>query len=113
MGFVVHRNSYLRDYWNWLDLMVVIFGLLEELELPSRTNAIDMMKGEQKEEKQEDGGRRTAEYFMEMAEQAGAGFQDLQKDEAPPQKEVSVSASGKATWASTTCRCLLREASSA
>ena len=29
MGFFVHRNSYLRDYWNWLDLLVVIVGFIE------------------------------------------------------------------------------------
>ena len=29
MGFVVHRNSYLRDYWNWLDTLVVIVGFIE------------------------------------------------------------------------------------
>lgn len=29
MGFVVHKNSYMRDYWNWLDFLVVIVGLLE------------------------------------------------------------------------------------
>ena len=29
MGFVVHRNSYLRDYWNWLDTIVVIVGFIE------------------------------------------------------------------------------------
>ena len=29
MGFVVHRNSYLRDYWNWLDTLVVIVGFTE------------------------------------------------------------------------------------
>ena len=29
MGFVMHKNSYMRDYWNWLDFLVVIVGLLE------------------------------------------------------------------------------------
>lgn len=29
MGFVVHRNSYLRDPWNWLDFIVVCTGLSE------------------------------------------------------------------------------------
>ena len=29
MGFVVHRNSYLRDYWNWLDFIVVLVGFTE------------------------------------------------------------------------------------
>jgi len=31
MGFVVHRNSYLRDPWNNLDFVVVISGLIELL----------------------------------------------------------------------------------
>jgi len=29
MGFVVHRNSYLRDPWNWLDFIVVLIGIFE------------------------------------------------------------------------------------
>ena len=29
MGFVIHRNSYLRDYWNWLDILVVVVGFIE------------------------------------------------------------------------------------
>lgn len=29
MGFVVHRNSYLRDGWNWLDFIVVCTGMLD------------------------------------------------------------------------------------
>ena len=28
MGFFMHRNSYLRDYWNWLDFIVVITSLI-------------------------------------------------------------------------------------
>lgn len=28
MGFFLHKNSYLRDYWNLIDFMVVIIGLL-------------------------------------------------------------------------------------
>lgn len=31
MGFVVHRNSYLRDPWNWLDFIVVCTGIFELL----------------------------------------------------------------------------------
>jgi hypothetical protein len=31
MGFIVHRNSYLRDPWNWLDFIVVCTGLSELL----------------------------------------------------------------------------------
>lgn len=29
MGFVVHKNSYLRDPWNWLDFLVVCIGIIE------------------------------------------------------------------------------------
>ena len=29
MGFVMHRNSYLRDYWNWLDFFVVCISIIE------------------------------------------------------------------------------------
>ena len=28
MGFVMDKNSYLRDPWNWLDLIIVIMGWL-------------------------------------------------------------------------------------
>lgn len=35
MGFFVHKNSYLRDYWNWIDFIVVIFGILELAPIPS------------------------------------------------------------------------------
>ena len=26
MGFLVHRNAYLRDGWNWIDFFVVVVG---------------------------------------------------------------------------------------
>ena len=29
MGFIVHRKSYMRDPWNWLDFLVVVTGLIE------------------------------------------------------------------------------------
>lgn len=29
MGFIMHRNSYLRDPWNWLDFIVVCIGVIE------------------------------------------------------------------------------------
>ena len=35
MGFVMHRNSYLRDYWNWLDILVVVIGVIELTPLVS------------------------------------------------------------------------------
>ena len=28
-GFIIHKNSYLRDVWNWLDLIVVVTGIME------------------------------------------------------------------------------------
>ena len=31
MGMVLHKHSYLRDPWNWLDLTVVIIGLINVL----------------------------------------------------------------------------------
>jgi hypothetical protein len=29
MGFVMHKNSYMRDPWNWLDFLVVLIGIIE------------------------------------------------------------------------------------
>lgn len=29
MGFISHRNSYLKDAWNWLDFSVVCIGIVE------------------------------------------------------------------------------------
>jgi hypothetical protein len=29
MGFIAHKNSYLRDRWNWIDFLVVVIGLVE------------------------------------------------------------------------------------
>ena len=28
MGFIMEKNTYLRDSWNWLDFIVVVTGLL-------------------------------------------------------------------------------------
>ena len=28
MGFFMHKNSYLRDFWNWLDFLVVVVSVL-------------------------------------------------------------------------------------
>lgn len=28
MGFCLHKNSYMRDYWNWLDLIVVTVSVI-------------------------------------------------------------------------------------
>lgn len=29
MGFIIHKKSYLRDGWNWIDFLVVCTGLIE------------------------------------------------------------------------------------
>lgn len=29
MGFAMHKNSYMRDPWNWLDFLVVCIGIIE------------------------------------------------------------------------------------
>jgi voltage-dependent calcium channel L type alpha-1C/voltage-dependent calcium channel L type alpha-1D len=29
MGFFKHKNSYLKDPWNWLDFTVVCIGVIE------------------------------------------------------------------------------------
>jgi hypothetical protein len=28
-GFVIHKTSYLRDYWNWLDFFVVLVSFAD------------------------------------------------------------------------------------
>ena len=35
MGFVMHKNAYMRDPWNWLDFTVVVVGILEFLPFVS------------------------------------------------------------------------------
>ena len=30
-GFILHHNAYLKDGWNWLDFIVVIVGILENI----------------------------------------------------------------------------------
>ena len=32
MGFCMHKNSYLRDPWNWLDFLVVLTAVVEDLK---------------------------------------------------------------------------------
>lgn len=35
-GFIFHRNSYLRDGWNWMDFVVVVIGWIELVpEIPN------------------------------------------------------------------------------
>ena len=33
LGFVLHRYSYLRDPWNWLDFIVVLFSFADPIRL--------------------------------------------------------------------------------
>ena len=33
MGFIIHENAYLRDSWNWIDFVVVIFAIVELLPI--------------------------------------------------------------------------------
>ena len=28
-GFIIHKNAYLRDAWNWLDTVVVVTGVMD------------------------------------------------------------------------------------
>lgn len=28
MGFIMHKNSYMRDRWNWLDILVVSISVI-------------------------------------------------------------------------------------
>ena len=43
-GFVVHKNSYMRDYWNWLDFIVVLAGVLELTTIGGATDAIKALR---------------------------------------------------------------------
>jgi len=38
MGFIHHKNSYLRDTWNWLDFAVVCVGLTDYIPGISGSN---------------------------------------------------------------------------
>ena len=31
MGFIRHKNSYLRDYWNWIDFFIVLVSVVSLL----------------------------------------------------------------------------------
>ena len=31
LGFVLHKYSYLRDAWNWLDFLIVIISFVSHL----------------------------------------------------------------------------------
>lgn len=34
MGAFMHKNSYFRDAWNWIDFTVVVVGIIEITPLP-------------------------------------------------------------------------------
>ena len=38
MGFIHHKNSYLRDTWNWLDFLVVCIGMTDYIPGISGSN---------------------------------------------------------------------------
>ena len=37
-GFIMHRNAYLRDAWNWIDFMVVVVGVVELTPLMNKVS---------------------------------------------------------------------------
>lgn len=44
MGFIMHRNSYLRDAWNWLDFIVVCIGIFEMIPGIPKLKALRTMR---------------------------------------------------------------------
>lgn len=44
MGFCMHKNSYLRDYWNWLDFIVVCIGVFENIPGIPKLKALRTMR---------------------------------------------------------------------
>ena len=44
MGFIVHKNSYLRDYWNWLDFIVVVVGIMEQVQPDASTGDMKSLR---------------------------------------------------------------------
>lgn len=44
MGFIMHRNSYLRDAWNWLDFIVVCIGIFENIPGIPKLKALRTMR---------------------------------------------------------------------
>lgn len=44
MGFFMHRNAYLRDYWNWLDFIVVCIGIVENIPGIPKLKALRTMR---------------------------------------------------------------------
>jgi hypothetical protein len=44
MGFIVHKNSYLRDAWNIIDLIVVMSSLVEMFEIGTSGGSIKALR---------------------------------------------------------------------
>lgn len=44
MGFFMHKNAYLRDYWNWLDFIVVCIGIVENIPGIPKLKALRTMR---------------------------------------------------------------------
>eukprot|EP00743_Colponemidia_sp_Colp-15_P005327 GILK01005729.1.p1 GENE.GILK01005729.1~~GILK01005729.1.p1 ORF type:complete len:1755 (-),score=280.80 GILK01005729.1:102-5366(-) len=40
-GFVMHKNAYLRDRWNWLDFVVVVTGLVSSI---AKTKSVSFLR---------------------------------------------------------------------
>lgn len=40
----MHKNSYLRDYWNWLDFIVVCIGIFENIPGIPKLKALRTMR---------------------------------------------------------------------
>jgi hypothetical protein len=43
-GFVMHRNAYLRDAWNWMDFFVVLISLLDFFPELSKYSSLKILR---------------------------------------------------------------------
>lgn len=44
MGFIMHKNAYLKDAWNWLDFIVVCIGIFENIPGIPKLKALRTMR---------------------------------------------------------------------
>jgi len=44
MGLIFHKNAYLRDYWNWLDFIVVVIGLFNFLPVSDSNSGLKSLR---------------------------------------------------------------------
>lgn len=44
MGFIFHKNAYLKDAWNWLDFIVVCIGIFENIPGIPKLKALRTMR---------------------------------------------------------------------